>query len=136
MDVVLHLVQELRIKGNELECDELDLVKEKIVHFFVTFTLSKETFFNICILSQCIVYEINFKNIYTFTHQKTLLHAFLLLVFKIVESLRCIFKESSTQKFIFVLRYWNFVNLEFFLPSDFVHMENWSITGVLLISSK
>ena len=34
---------------------------------------------------QCIVYWINFQNIYTFTYQKTLLHTLLLLVFKIVE---------------------------------------------------
>ena len=45
---------------------------------------------NICDWSQCLVYWLNFQNIYTFTYQKTLLHTFLLLVFKIVESLQCI----------------------------------------------
>ena len=45
-------------------------------------------FFNICVLSQCILYWIHFQNIHTFTYQKTLLYTLLLLVFKIVESLQ------------------------------------------------
>ena len=57
--------------------------------FWVPFILSEEIFFNICVLSQCIVYWIHFQNIHTFTYQKTLLHTLLLLVFKIVESLQC-----------------------------------------------
>ena len=60
--------------------------------FFVPFTLSEKSFFNICVLSQCIVYWIHFQNINTITYQKTLLHILLLLVFKIVESLQCILK--------------------------------------------
>ena len=44
--------------------------------FFVRLILSKGIFFNICVLSQCIVYWIHFQNIHTFTNQKTLLHAF------------------------------------------------------------
>ena len=47
-------------------------------------------FFNICVLFQCMVYWINFQNMYTFTYQKTLLHTLLLLVFKIVEILQFI----------------------------------------------
>ena len=54
---------------------------------FVPFILSEGNFFKICILSQCIVYWTHFQNIHTFTYQKTLLQAFLLLDFKIVESL-------------------------------------------------
>ena len=54
------------------------------------FSLKLKNFFNICVLSQCKVYWINFQNIYTFTYQKTLLHALLLLVFKIFKSLQCI----------------------------------------------
>ena len=57
------------------------------VHAFCLYC-PKEIFFNIWVLSQCIMYGINFQNIYTFTYQKTLLHTFLLLVFKIVESLQ------------------------------------------------
>ena len=30
---------------------------------------------------------------YTFTYQKALLHTYMLLVFKIIESLQCIFKQ-------------------------------------------
>ena len=55
---------------------------------FVTFILSDGNFFNICVLSQGIVYWINFQKIHDFAYQKTLLHTLLLLVFKIVESLR------------------------------------------------
>ena len=57
---------------------------------FVTFILFEGFFLNICVLSQCIMYWINFQNIYTFTYSKTLIHTLLLLVFKIVESLQCI----------------------------------------------
>ena len=57
---------------------------------FCTVYFVRRKFFNICVLSQCIVYWIHFQNIYTFTYQKTLLCTPLLLVFKIVESLQCI----------------------------------------------
>ena len=50
--------------------------------FFVTFDLPEGYFLNILVLSQCIVYSINFQNIYIFTYQKTLLHTLLLLVLK------------------------------------------------------
>ena len=39
-----------------------------------------------------IVYWVHFQNIHTFTYQKVLLHALLLLVLKIVQSLQCILK--------------------------------------------
>ena len=68
--------------------------KRKKSAFFVTFTLSKGNFFNIWILSQCMVYWINFQNIYTFTYQRALLYTRLLLVFKIVESLQRILKQK------------------------------------------
>ena len=60
--------------------------------FFVPFTLSKGNFFKICVLSQCIVYWIQFQNIHSLTYQKILLHALLLLLSKIVESLQCVLK--------------------------------------------
>ena len=66
--------------------------------FFVLFILSEGNFFEICALSQCIVYSIHFQNIHTFTYQKTLLHTLLLLVFKIVESLQRILKFSHRLK--------------------------------------
>ena len=54
----------------------------------------QRNFFNIYVLSQCILYCIHFQNICTFTNQKTLFHIILLLVFKIVESLQYILKRQ------------------------------------------
>ena len=64
--------------------------KRKKRVFFAPFILSEGNFFNICVFAQCILYWIHFQNIHTFTYQKTLLHALLLLVFKTVESFHCI----------------------------------------------
>ena len=66
--------------------------KRKKSAFFASFILSEENVFNICVLSQCIVYWIHFQNIHTFRFQKTLPHTLLVLAFKIVESLQCILK--------------------------------------------
>ena len=41
--------------------------------FFVMFILFKGNVFKICVLSHCMVYWMNFENIYTFAYQKTLL---------------------------------------------------------------
>ena len=41
---------------------------------------------------------IHFRNIHTFTYQKTLLHTLLLLVSKIVESFQCILKQEDNTK--------------------------------------
>ena len=54
------------------------------------FILPAGKFFNICVLSQCMVYWIHFQDIHTLTYLKTLLHTLLLLVFKIVERLQYI----------------------------------------------
>ena len=61
--------------------------------FFVPFILSEGNFFNICVLSQCIVYWIHFQNIHTFTYFVTF-HKLLLLAFKTVESLQCILNRN------------------------------------------
>ena len=50
--------------------------------FFVTFIFPESKFFSICVLSQCIVYLINFQNAYTFTYQKKLLHTLFCLLLK------------------------------------------------------
>ena len=63
--------------------------KERIVKF----VLSKENYFNICVLSYCVVYSIKLLEYIYFTYQKTLLRALLLLGFKIIESLQCILKH-------------------------------------------
>ena len=60
--------------------------------FFVPCFFVQSKFFDICILSQCLVYFIHFQNIHPFTCQKTLLHTLLLLIFKTVESFQCILK--------------------------------------------
>ena len=70
--------------------------KRKKWAFFVPFILSEGHFFNICVLSQCVVYWIHFQNIHTFPYQKTLFCTLLLLVFKTIESLQCILKWSDT----------------------------------------
>ena len=60
----------------------MELTKGKRGYVFVLLILSKRILFNICVLSQCIVYGIRFQNIHTFTYQKTLLHTrFLFLKF-------------------------------------------------------
>ena len=51
----------------------MELAKEKRA-YFVPLILSKAIFFNICVLSQCIVYWRHFQNKHTFTYQKALLH--------------------------------------------------------------
>ena len=40
----------------------------------------------------------HFQNIHIFIYQKTLLHTLLLLVFKMVESLQCILKDTHKKK--------------------------------------
>ena len=60
---------------------------------FLPFILSQGNFFNIVVLSQCIVYWLYFQNVHTFTYQKTLFHTLLLLVFKIVKASRVSLKK-------------------------------------------
>ena len=59
----------------------MKLAKKKRA-FFVPLILSEENFFNICVLSQCILYWIRFQNIYTLIYQKTLLHTLFCLFWK------------------------------------------------------
>ena len=54
--------------------------------FFVPFILSEGNFFNICVLSQCIVYWIHFQNIHTFIYQKTLLLTLFYLFWKLMKA--------------------------------------------------
>ena len=54
--------------------------------FFVTIFLPEGNFFNICVLSQCIVYWINSQNIYTLTYQNNITSYTFLHVFKIVKT--------------------------------------------------
>ena len=63
--------------------------------FFVPFILSKENFFNICVLSQCLVCLIHFQNIPTFTYQKTLLHTLICLFLKSPKAFLCLCGKSE-----------------------------------------
>ena len=62
------------------------LKKEGI--FCIAYFVRKK-FFNICVLSQCILYWIHFQNMHTFTYQKILLNSFF-----------CLFLKSSYLQFI------------------------------------
>ena len=73
---------------------------------FCNVYLVQRKFFNICVISQCIVYWLNFQNIHTFTCQKTLLHTLLFLVCIIVKSLQCILNDIY-----YLLQYKNFVEI-------------------------
>ena len=78
-NLVLKLIQESQIKIN---CDELELAQEKRGHILYHLFCPKEIFFNICVLPQCIVCQIHFQNVYTFTYQKALLQTRLCLFLK------------------------------------------------------
>ena len=78
-NLVLQFIEELQIKSKTVM--SWSSRKKKRV-FFAPFILPKGMFFNICILSQCIVYWIHSQNIHTFTHQKTLLHTVFCLFLK------------------------------------------------------
>ena len=56
--------------------------EKKMGTFYVPFILSETNFFNIRVLSQCIVYCIHFHNIHNFTYQKTLFHILFCLFLK------------------------------------------------------
>ena len=60
-------------------------LQKKKEGIFVPFILYEGNFFNICVLSQCIVYCIHFQNIHTFTNKKTLLHTLTAKVDKLFE---------------------------------------------------
>ena len=70
------------IANQKQNWDEFELAKEKRGHFLYRLFCPKDFFFNICVLSQCIVHWIHFQNIYTFTCQKTLLYTFFCLFLK------------------------------------------------------
>ena len=67
---------------------------------FATFILSEGNFFNVCVLSQCIVYCISFQNIYTFTYQKSLLHTPFLLVLKWWKALNSTLIQKNAMRFL------------------------------------
>ena len=73
--------------------------KKKKEGIFCTVYFVWRKFFNICVLSECIVYwihiQIHFQNIHTFTYRKTLLHTILRLFLKSLKTF------SDTEIFFF-----------------------------------
>ena len=64
--------------------------RKKKEGIFCTVYFARRNFFNIRVLSQCIVYWIHFQNMHIFTYQKTLLHTLFCLFLK-----SCIFKSNK-----------------------------------------
>ena len=58
--------------------------RKKKEGIFCTVYFVRRKFFNICVLSHCIVYWIQFQNMHSFTYQETLIH-----------TLFCLFLKSS-----------------------------------------
>ena len=69
--------------------------ERKKSRLFVTFILSEEILLTFVIFSLYTMHWMNFQNIHNFTYQKTLFHTLLLLVFKFLESLYCIFNNIN-----------------------------------------
>ena len=63
--------------------------------------MTEGNFFNICVLSQCILYWINFQNIYTLTYQNELLRTFFCLFLKSLKA----FSLPTSLVFALVSRY-------------------------------
>ena len=65
--------------------------------FFILLILSEAIFFNIFVLSQCIVYWIHFQNIHTCSYQKPLLYTLFCLFLKLPQAFSV---SSSTVSFL------------------------------------
>ena len=74
-------------------------MKKQGIFLYLLFVRRK--FFNICVLSQCIVYWIHFQNIHTFTYQKTLLH-----------TLFCLSLKSWKAFSLFLILIWSLITLK------------------------
>ena len=73
---MLHLIEEVQIKSKSVIVGARQRIKNAV---FIPFILSRGNFLNNCVLSQYIMYWINFRNIYTFTFQKTWFHTFFVI---------------------------------------------------------
>ena len=79
-NLVLHLIWESQTKSKTVM--SWSSWMKKRVHFLYSLFCPNEIFFNICVLSQCIVYWIHFQNIHSFTYQKTSFYTLLGLFLK------------------------------------------------------
>ena len=82
-NLVLQLILESQIKSKTVMSWSS---RKKRKGIFCTVYFVRRKFFNICFLSQCIVYWIHFQNIHTFTYQKILLHTLFCLFLKLSKS--------------------------------------------------
>ena len=103
--LVLQPIEESQIKSKTVMSWISQKKKEGI---FCTFILSERNFFNTCILSPCITYWINFRNIHTFT-------CTFLLVFKIVKCPQCILKYLFLKRLVYLM-----IHLLYICPKNFV----------------
>ena len=84
-NLVVQLIYESQIKSKTVMSWSSRKKKEDI--FCTVYFLRRKYFYNICILSQCIVYLIHFQNIHIFTNQKTFLHTLFCLFLKLSKAL-------------------------------------------------
>ena len=112
--------------------------RKKKGHFLYCLFYLRNLFFNICILSQCIVYWIHFQNIHTFTYQKALLHRLMENSYHShMEGMdhlfgpRSILLNFSTNLFIRVLLRWYYERPSKGSKSDFL-----SYRATLILSEK
>ena len=71
------------------------LRKKKRGHFLYRFSFAqKDIFFNVCVLSQCVVNWMHFQNIHSFTYQKTLLDTLFCMILKLSKA----FSESLSNR--------------------------------------
>ena len=73
------------------------------IYLFIYLFFDQRKFFNICVLSQCIVEWIHFQNINAFTYQKTLLHRDFCLFLRHSEALSVSLSRSYPFKFLRVV---------------------------------
>ena len=66
MNFVFQLIQESQVKSKAVMSWSSQKKKECI--FCNVYFVQRNFIFNICVLSQCKVYWMNFQNIYTFAH--------------------------------------------------------------------
>ena len=91
--LVFQLIWELSIKSKTM-MSWSSLKKKEGILCAVYFVRTK-FFWNICVLSQCIVCWIHFHNMHTFTYQKTLPHTRFYLF--LLGSLQCILKFADSK---------------------------------------
>ena len=81
-NLVFQFIWELQIKSKAQKNKKKKRSQKETKDIFCNVYFAQRTFFNICVLSQCIVYWIHFQTIHTFRYQKALLHTLFYLFLK------------------------------------------------------